>query len=672
MIKELPVKRIVHFLTELLFTGILLTVAGFAVAAIFPDNSAAIYEKYAPLFSQELRVELRPEPVEKMIYVILCLLTPLIIWFSLLLSRKIFASGNPALNDLESNPRSIWIGGALILLSSVCFFLCGLDFLYFTVNPVFERKWLWLPCFLMVFILCRIILKCKFNKLWARKWWVLAVFPLVISILFSRIYFLEFLPPNTFHVELMLYSTAQAALGNLEWHLYTAYHWMISPLFMIMKPSIFNVSMIMGTLYVIAFMSFIYFGSRFIKNWLLLFFMVFYLILLVSWGRINFNYFDPYFQYHPLRTIWPTSSLLILYCYFKRPGKTFFAALAGACCAISLFWNLESGIPILGAFAFLFAAESVFPKFDRSKLKFLLVFAATLLPGLALLYFAFCRSFGALVPLQFFWSAHSLYLKTGLWALPMPKAGMWMFFAGIYVAALSWGIREMILNRQSYFSRACIFLAILGLGLFSYYQGRSHIWVLSGPVYPAVMLLFIFADRAFRMARNDKKMLGLALTGLIPLLLGLCALLCVAFNSREIFDKTVFTLGLMTVDGKDSIYHRRIDFIKQAAGNRDRINIIGDYQGIYYAESGLKPGVRNLNQQEIFTIEENQRIAKTLEESDCPLILAPRGDRFYYIDSAVLKYYKLIAVSEEGDLKYYEPLKNLPKSAIPANTEGKN
>lgn len=672
MIKELPVKRIVHFLIELLFTGILLTVAGFAVAAIFPDNSVAIYEKYAPLFSQELRVELRPEPVEKMIYGILCLLSPLIIWFSLIFTRKIFASSKPALNDLESNPRSIWIGGTLILLGTLCCFLCGLDFLYFTINPVFERKWLWLPCFLLVFILCRIILKCKFNQLWGRKWWWLAIFPLVVSILFSRLYFLAFLPPNTYHVEFLLYSTARAAAGNLEWHLYGNYHWMLSPLFMIIKPSIFNFSAVMGILYATAFMSVVYFGSRFIKNWLLLFLMVFYLILLVSWGRINFNYFDPYFQYHPLRTLWPTVSLLILYGYFKSSRKIIFCVLAGVCCAVSLFWNLESGIPVSGAFAFFFAAESVFPKIDRRKFKFMLVFIAALLAGVFLLYAAFCVCFGALVPPQFFWEGHAMYLKTGFWALPMPKIGMWLFFAGIYVTALSWGIREMILNRQTYFSRACVFLAILGIGLFSYYQSRSHIWVLSGPVYTAVLLLFIFADRTFRMSKNDKKMSGLALTGLVPLLLGVCALLCISFSASEILDKSMFSLGLMSVDGKDSIYHRRIDFIKQAAGNRGRINIIGDYQGIYYAESGLTPGISNFNQQEIYTIEQNQLFSKKLQESDCPLILAPRGDRFYYIDPAVLKYYKLIAVSEEGNLKYYEPLKNLPKSASQANNGAKN
>ena len=667
MKKHFQISEISSFFIQLFITVALLILCGTAISCLMPDNASEIYAKYAPLFAERLRRELHPEPIENLVYTALCLmLVPLVsgvLYASWLAGRK-YRERLRQLSGTAWN-KLLWTVCILAFSFSLWCFFGRMDFFETIFTSLTAHPGYWLPCAIATLALALAMLKLRLNPKLVRKWWPLAFFPLLLIVIFNRMYYLGWVPPNTYHIEFLIYSVSHAARGQLEWHLYGNYHWMLSPLFTLIKPSIFNFSIVMNIFFLATFMILVFLSSRLIRNYLMLILMFIFLILPLCACTIYQHFIEPYFQYHPLRSFWPAVAMLIFYLYYKSKGKLRYYLLAAVCSSLCLFWNMESGVAITGTFGFCFAVETLSVRFRRDKLIHLAWFCAAFAISILLLYGAYCWSFGRIFPPNYFWQGHQMYLKTGFWALPIPlEVCMWVFFAGIYVAAVIAGLRGVFSGRVTLFSHSCLFIGVLGIGLFSYYQSRSHICTLSAPVWPAVMLMFFFADRCIRMSKSDRKLIALVLPALPIILLGVGALFNLGYNSNFILKGTILQLSFLTVDDSKSQFQQRIDFIRHSAGTRKKVNIVGDYQGIYYAESGLTSGITNFNQQEIYTIKQNEHYAKLLSESDCPLILGPRGDRFYYIQPEILKYYKLMAQSEDGELKYYEPLKNLQKNKL--------
>jgi len=655
MKKLFPVNEVLSFFIQLFAVAILLTLTGFTLGCLLPDNSREVNDKYTPLFLELLRPLIKPEPVEKMLYVILCLLLVPFAAAVLWLSRGKFQL-------LNSKYRQVSLWGTCILTFSLtiwCFF-GRMDFFETVFKSITDQPWYWLPCAILTIAVASAIIKLKLNPAGGRKWWMLAILPLIITVLFDRTYYLGWVPPNTYHLEILIYAVSHAARGQLEYHLYGNYHWMLSPLFALIKPSIFNFSVVMNILFVTVFMIIAFIGSRLIKNYVLLLLMFAFLLLMVCWFTIHQHFVDPYFQYHPIRSLWPSVSLLIFYFYYKSGGKLRYCLLAAICCGINLFWNIDSAIAVTGAFGFFLVAEAVVARFRADKLKALASFCAVFAVTLALLYVMYCRSAGKFLSPGYFCQGHQMFLQTGFYALPMPhEICMWVFFAGVYAAAVIIGLRGMFIDRKTLFSQSCIFIGVLGIGLFSYYQSRSHIYNLTVPTWPAILLMFMFADRCLRIARTGRNLRVLALPALPVIMLGIGAIFIFAYNSKFIVNGTIMQLSFITVDDSESQYQRRIDFIRQCAGTRRQVNIIGGGQGIYYAESGLTAGIKNFNRAEIYTVAENKNITAMLKESDCPLFVTPGDGIFYNLNHEVLKSYKLIAESHDGEIKYYEPLKNI-------------
>ena len=65
----------------------------------------------------------------------------------------------------------------------------------------------------------------------------------------------------------------------------------------------------------------------------------------------------------------------------------------------------------------------------------------------------------------------------------------------IYLLGMGFGLQAFLDGNRNTFARLSMFLGILGTGLFTYYQGRSHDYNLLSVCWPAVLLGFLFADR---------------------------------------------------------------------------------------------------------------------------------------------------------------------------------
>jgi hypothetical protein len=113
----------------------------------------------------------------------------------------------------------------------------------------------------------------------------------------------------------------------------------------------------------------------------------------------------------------------------------------------------------------------------------------------------------------------NIFYKYGFAQMRMPLFHLWNILALIYLIGLLLSIKNYFTSKKSLQNQAIFFLSILGIGIFSYYQGRSHDYSFLAITYPSIILLAIYLDKILQILRTRK----------LLLLEGLCAVLIFLF-----------------------------------------------------------------------------------------------------------------------------------------------
>ncbi len=267
------------------------------------------------------------------------------------------------------------------------------------------------------------------------------------------------------------------------------------------------------------------------------------------WGSALFD-FAPcvvYYQYFPLRVICGVFFLWFSGLYFQQPSRRLMLAgylAAGA----SLLWNADTGMVVLVAWTASLLVDAVGQRpemaipvpgaRDESVGNVLrgapdagvgsscssrnategvpysvlsrpsLAIAARIAGHLAMLVltlvvsaagyalFARIRS-GRLPDLKAFWQYQEIYYTAGYFMLPMKRCELWQPIVLLYLVVVAGGVRRALQGTADAGSKWNLFVALYGLGVFSYYQGRSHVFCLAAVLYPAMILACLLsADMA--------------------------------------------------------------------------------------------------------------------------------------------------------------------------------
>ncbi len=208
MKKSFQISEISSFLLQLFIVAALLILCGLVIGGLMPDKSREIYAKCVPLFSEELRHVIKPEPVEKMIYTSLYLLLVPLAFATLYICRLCGRKYHERLRQLSVTTwqKLLWTGCILIFSLTIWCFFDKIDFLEIIFTSLVSHPWYWLPCFLVTIALAIMMIKLKLYPGQCRKWWALAFFPLLILVIFNRMYYLGWVPPNTYHHEILVYA----------------------------------------------------------------------------------------------------------------------------------------------------------------------------------------------------------------------------------------------------------------------------------------------------------------------------------------------------------------------------------------------------------------------------------------------------------------------------------
>lgn len=204
-----------------------------------------------------------------------------------------------------------------------------------------------------------------------------------------------------------------------------------------------------------------------------------------------------YFQYMPVRFLFPALVVLLAWRHGQHPTRFLYWGTMLLLSA-GLLWNLDSGVPaFLSWLGFLCYGELFKPGWRRRLGRCLAHILAALLAAAAsvLAYAVLIRlGYGAWPDFRQALVAQQLYYVAGYYMLPMNLPGLWMLVVLIYLAGLTYSAFALVQDRDTPRARLVFLLSILGLGLFSYFQGRSHVRLLARVSWPVFLLLALFLD----------------------------------------------------------------------------------------------------------------------------------------------------------------------------------
>lgn len=376
---------------------------------------------------------------------------------------------------------------------------------------------------------------------------------------------------------------------------------------------------------------------------------------------------DPYFQYWPIRFVFPALSIPLVHYLYKRISFQRILLLS-AFVGLALLWNMDSGIAIFYAtsmLTFLVMALKIrgkSPHFSVASSK-RLVFYTCLLPFLSLTFFGLgllLLSVGSGQSLKLEWLSmyQVIFYNLGYFMMPMPASlFIWQTVISVYIISLV--VSNYRLNNGDYWHDVLpfVYLPLLGAGLFSYYQGRSHFLNIISVCWPAILIAGLLADK--HLYEIKKKRLSPVTIALpIAAFLGFILPNWILFRYFGEFA----SYGLRVPFEKNHPFYKpskniasELQLIKESCSDPAKpCFIITQRQGIYSLEAGISSELKGPSPIEIILRSDRDKLFSQLRNGiPEQIILGIKPESKFphlKIQPSDLRHYKVAKTNPEGTI----------------------
>ncbi|SNB48119.1 hypothetical protein [Geobacter sp. DSM 9736] len=381
---------------------------------------------------------------------------------------------------------------------------------------------------------------------------------------------------------------------------YGLYPHFLVPVFKITGLNIAVFSGLMALLNVLCYLGIFFILRTCIQNIYILF-MCFCSI--VYYAHLHFKLvtnFDAIFASQPIRLIPPVLALVLATAYLKNRGRVLYWFSLFAL-SFGVLWNPEFGsITIFAYFLFLCYTEFLQNAIRKAALPILLHIvraAFALAVSFSVYSLAVKLLYGQYPQIFDMFNMIKIFSGAGGGMLAMPLLHPWNLIALVYVIGLLWSIVAVTTGTCSSRHALIFLVAVLGTGMFSYYQGRSHNWNLMHSCIYTFILMGIYADTLLRIARRE-------VTAYLPAALILFIISGSLFQllydsgriSKLFFEKENRAANLP----EQHEILRNANFVRENTmpGEKVLIFVKDYYQGLYHGLSGtaaaFNPGLQDL------------------------------------------------------------------------------
>ena len=515
---------------SMVFTIISLIFVNWMIYSFYPDNTEslrALAEKiiieYHHGFIEGMGGNIWPEPIEQLQIITTFFLIPILIFIYTKVFYKYF-------NQIFITNNMYFLN--LLLCSSIlgilfyCAFIINISSLFQLDTYPFHqgiRNFYQLMIsefrFLITLIFFPVIAYYIFNGIPKKqeKWinWILYLF---IVILLLSVFFLSLSNRDNYlghplHLSTILYPISQVQQGKsllVDFYSsqYGLYSHFLYPFFKLINVNVITFSLTMSALTTISY-SLIFFGLRKIISNNLIVFLSFVAIIYISFfhGFLTDN-FDIYYQYRPLRILFPALILFSVFTYIINPSK-FKYLLIIFISSLAMLWNFDSGVICFLSFYIYILYERLMS--NNLRIYALEFFKHTLTSVSILILTFFLYSMIIYFQSNNFpdWNSYLINPKlfgiTGFFSLPMPIFNAWNFIFLVYLYGIYIGINSILFNKIDPLDKVAFFVSIFGFGISGYYLNRSADSNLLHVLYPTFILLAIFLSKV--LDKNAKESL---------------------------------------------------------------------------------------------------------------------------------------------------------------------
>lgn len=376
--------------------------------------------------------------------------------------------------------------------------------------------------------------------------------------------------------------------------------------------------------------------------------------------------YDPYYQYLPLRVLFPA---IFLFLVWRRlcGRQTGIPWALYAVSALAVLWNPDSGLAVIGACG----GTLVFFELSRHRSKeglarslwHLCFLGLAVLAALAAYSaFAFLRT-GSLPDFIRLGSVSRYYLDDGFMMAPLKVPHPWMLVAFCYVVGLAVSVTRLWAGRAGPLDGLVFALSVLGCGLLGYFQGRSENGNLYLVAWPSVFLATLFADRLLVPGRGGTALLSLRLAGVAWVLVLAHLAGVVVRNAGPI--TSLSGIGVVpAVMGLPTRFQRTADFLAPYLSGSDEAVILSHFAWYYHLNSLTRTPFTLTALSEVISRDDFQQIAVVLQTRRFPRVFVDddfirypfkisRSSHRQVLD-VLAREYRLLATSPDRNMSVYE------------------
>ncbi|NOS86959.1 MAG: hypothetical protein HOP34_00215 [Methylococcaceae bacterium] len=598
----------------------------------------------AGLLIASIRANIAPEPTERFVFLALALTVPLIAFVTAVVSTT--AQNRAHWHSLSQNPTFARI---LPLLVALLLFvpLLGSDFLLFFAGDNNATPYQTLAlCSAVSLLLCA---QTTSGQPWrlpnqnvqhTLAWglFLACVLLQIVSWRLLGIHSVTHAGKWTVHADAVFYPLSQVVAGKtLLVDLPSQYGlWpeMLAPLFRSIGLSVLGLTSVFACLQLGSLSALFLVLSKQVKTfWLRIIGGLALIVMTFGTGVLFSDWYphDPYFQYGPIRFVWPALSVLALYHYSS--AKTLLrSTLLSLIAALGLLWNLDSGLCIVLAYgAFLAARLAVLQCLKyrgqtqlephiRHTLAALAIHLGMVLGVAAIAGVALTLKSGQALQLAWLFEYQKIFYGLGYMMMPMPmQLDPWMSVLGIYLLGLLVSLHAWLHNPAYHKMDSVFYLSLLGLGAFAYYQGRSHFLCLTAACWPALLIIIILADTSLRTIKARLVPVSqLYLPVVAVSFLGVCVSSFASYS--PLFFKNAARAYESRLHANEALVADELAFIRQYGSSQHECLILSALQGIYYAESGLASPLKGPGIVELALTTDQQQLFDSVLQGDLPCL----------------------------------------------------
>lgn len=454
--------------------------------------------------------------------------------------------------------------------------------------------------------------------------------------------------------------------------LYGLYPHFLEPVFRVVPFSVYSFTVLMGGLYLVCLYSMWFFLSKLVKNEVVLYVGF---IAAVFYSHVGVKTIlskmrpDPYFQYAPIRMLFPCLLLPLSLAYLRNPGSRWVYCLNFCIASLAILWNPDAGVVVFGAWVLLIIYIELFSRSLTAALGPILRHLAMAFLMIAMVYvgyglFAFLRS-GVWPDWGMIQKYYKLFSYYGYFMLPMKRLPhMWGVLVFIYLVSMAVSIRGLFRGLDVDFYGSLFLLTILGVGLFAYYQGRSHDYCLLALLSFPILILTIFIDRVFQGVVSRERRYYV----LIPIA-ALCFYFCASAAPSVVIRRAVFLRWISegagsSVGGGGGVNSENINFIKKNTKPGEAVFIlVSDYaDGIYYAESSTLSALDIASSTDWFFMSDIDKAMHSIGNNHSFKVFAYPG-QYTKFNESFGRYYRVAARDAETGLVMYLPVVRILETA---------